>query len=65
MKKVYNNCHVAFDDSLEKCPICKRSIQKNSEKEEEGLGRKYGAGGEACDYCPHCYGRQDWCPFMD
>lgn len=33
--------------------------------EPEGEGRRYGAGGEACDYCPHCDGSKDWCPWMD
>ena len=69
MKKICNYCHVAFDEKLEKCPICKRSVQENSDinKKEyrEGLGRKYGVGGEACDYCPHCYGNENWCPYMD
>ncbi len=41
----------------------KQPVTKNECK--EGSGRSYGAGGEACDYCPHCYGNKDWCPYMD
>lgn len=31
----------------------------------EGERRKHFAGGLACNYCPHCFGNKDWCPFMD
>lgn len=68
--KICNDCHVAFDKRLNRCPRCKHIVEDASQHEEyeeytEGTGRQYHAGGEACDYCPHCYGSADWCPYMD
>ena len=66
--KICSYCHVAFDSKLEKCPECHRIISSKesvSYADKEGNGRKYHVGGEACDYCPHCYGSADWCPIMD
>lgn len=31
----------------------------------EGEGRKYGAGGDACNICPHCNGSKNYCPVLD
>ena len=65
-RKVCNICHIAFDNSLDKCPKCKREIRYYDKvATSEGKGRLYGAGGAACDYCPECYGNENWCPFMD
>jgi len=66
-KKVCNNCHIAFDSRLRECPECHQIIDENKQfaSIQEGTGRKAGAGGEACNYCPHCYGNSDWCPIMD
>ena len=68
LKNVCNSCHIAFDKHLSKCPGCGREVvdeNKKSDLNREGAGRKYRAGGAACDYCAHCYGSADWCPFMD
>lgn len=68
-------CRINFVTNSKKlkiCPICKNpmKIYKNNHRkkiiyEEEGIGRKYGAGGDACNYCPHCHGTEDWCPYID
>ena len=64
--KVCDLCHIAFDNKLKKCPSCGRVIEeKETPVYSEGEGRAHGAGGGACDYCPHCYGTADWCPMMD
>lgn len=66
--KVCNLCHIAFDSRLNNCPSCGNRIYEEKEKRPtntEGAGRALGVGGEACDYCPHCYGTADWCPIMD
>ena len=68
LKNVCNYCHIAFDKQLTKCPSCGREVVDENRKSylnQEGEGRKHGAGGEACDYCSHCYGSADWCPLMD
>lgn len=65
--KICNSCHIAFDRNLDKCPSCGRAIVNEEERinsHKEGNGRKYGTGGDACAYCPHCYGNADWCPVM-
>ena len=50
----------------------KKSFQQKQKKEiswdyanGEGIGRKYGTGGDACNYCGVCHGTADWCPLMD
>ncbi|MCH5257003.1 MAG: hypothetical protein J1D87_06895 [Lachnospiraceae bacterium] len=66
--KICQCCHIAFDKRLNECPSCGRTVVDENEKSylnKEGNGRKYGAGGDACDYCPHCYGNANWCPIMD
>ena len=66
--KVCEGCHIAFDKRLKVCPSCGREIMgENVQKvwNEEGEGRKYYAGGESCNYCDHCYGSANWCPYMD
>lgn len=68
LKNVCKICHIAFDKRLTKCPSCGREVGDENKKpyiNQEGFGRKYRAGGEACDYCAHCYGSADWCPLMD
>lgn len=68
LKNVCNFCHIAFDKELTECPICGREVVDESKKQyltQEGVGRKYGAGGAACNYCAHCYGNANWCPLMD
>lgn len=64
---ICNSCHIAFDKKNKICPSCGKKIEDEktlSPLEKEGDGRKHHAGGEACDYCPHCYGNADWCPVM-
>ncbi len=66
--KICNCCHSAFDSKLEKCPICGRKIETEKGRissRKEGDGRIHHAGGAACEYCPHCEGNANWCPFMD
>ncbi|MCM1398691.1 MAG: hypothetical protein NC225_04325 [Clostridium sp.] len=66
--KVCNYCHIAFDKNFKYCPSCRRRIEDESPKTNLGFeneGRRHHVGGEACDYCPHCYGTADWCPFDD
>lgn len=67
-------CKIKFVTNYKKiktCPICKKhmKIYKNNRRKkiiyEEGEGRKFGTGGDACNYCPHCHGNRDWCPIMD
>lgn len=64
--KVCNDCHLAFDSRMERCPSCGKRIKEKDESTvtEEGLGRKFGAGGSACDYCAYCFGSPDWCPIL-
>jgi len=75
--KICPVCGAEFDFQLNWCPACQNFLQMLSDtlrpKEkfvdkfgfEEGAGRLYHAGGEACEYCPHCQGTADWCPFLD
>lgn len=66
--KVCKYCNIAFNKDLDKCPKCKRPVADPDMpiyEDKEGEGRAHHAGGEACDYCPHCYGSADWCPIMD
>ena len=68
--KLCNSCHIVFDKRLKNCPSCGKIIYDEDEKQmasyvySEGSGRAAGAGGEACNYSPHCYGSGDWCPIM-
>ena len=65
--KVCPDCHMAFDKNLDHCPSCKKKIgDMDAPRPEytEGSGRRFRAGGAACDYCPHCCGSSDWCPIM-
>ncbi len=65
--KMCRRCNVVFDKSLRYCPVCKIEVpdEKPDTIQREGEGRKYRAGGDACNYCPHCDGSRDWCPLMD
>ena len=65
--KVCEICHIAFDKELDSCPKCGRIVNDRllHEKTDEGNGRQHHAGGEACNYCPHCVGNANWCPYMD
>lgn len=65
--KICNDCHLAFDNKREKCPSCGRIIKDNNYEQnlkKEGSGREYRTGGEACDYCLHCYGDENYCPIV-
>lgn len=65
-KNVCQYCHIAFDKQVKVCPSCGREIKSEQPlMDKEGEGRKHRAGGEACDYCAHCYGSADWCPLLD
>jgi|GEM_PF-2970189 len=68
-KNVCYYCHIAFDKSTENCPICNRKVKHDTtiphHEVHEGEGRMREVGGEACDYCPFCYGNADWCPLLD
>lgn len=66
--KICKICHIAFDKKLDVCPSCGKAIIEEGKlinSNAEGNGRKYRSGGDACNYCSHCYGNKDWCPFMD
>ncbi|MBR1728873.1 MAG: hypothetical protein IJ728_14865 [Selenomonadaceae bacterium] len=68
-------CNVVFvtnNKKIKKCPICHKpmKISRNGYKQsnyvlQEGEGRQYRTGGAACDFCPHCHGNRNWCPYMD
>lgn len=66
---VCENCHIAFYKELDGdcCPKCGRIVNDESwhEINTEGDGRQHHAGGDACNYCPHCVGNANWCPYMD
>jgi len=52
-------------EELLKTHVPNVKITKKDVVLSEGQGRKAGAGGAACDFCPHCYGNANWCPLMD
>ena len=73
-RNVCPKCKRAYVKWIDVCPKCKTPIGNNDIfgnsrnyyfEQKEGEGRKYGAGGAACNYCPYCNGTKDWCPIMD
>lgn len=65
-KNTCSFCHISFDRSIVYCPQCNREVKiRTNDIIREGTGRKYGAGGDACNYCSFCYGSSNWCPYLD
>lgn len=68
-KNICHYCNIAFDKNIRVCPQCGKEVRfdgKNVKlyKETYHEGPRV-AGGIACDYCGHCYGSYNWCPFLD
>ena len=74
------HCHIDIPSKspIEKCPKCNKPMQVSdyapyrldyskveTPTPKEGEGRIYGAGGEACNLCPHCHASKGWCPLLD